>query len=365
MNEPNQMLWDITVKQISYESSILFIGPELFRMGDKSVMRYVRDNIWATAQGVMIDYYYPDDGFFLFAKPPHKKLIRYELTDALQKITKDEAFLKQNSEMLRLLAEMPFHLIIVITPDKLVSSALAQYGVEHNTGYLISEDKPIIPVAKPSAKKPLVYNLCGSIDDNESLILDYKDLFSFLKTALDKSKLPVELGEAVRNAQSCLFLGFEMQKWYAQLLLQLVQEASENPDKYSDIYRFQDENFGNFFKKQFNITPLEEEDVFVRQLHESLKKAGKLRAVNNKAASPTMATVRQYVSEYDFTNALNEIEKFAQVHKSDTLNDITILKGDNTYFERESPKIFQSEREVMRLRLSDRILSLAQSIFPS
>lgn len=359
MNETTALSWDITIKQISRESCILFVGPELFRMGDKSLMNHIRDTLWDNGKDSQIEFYYPSDGLFLFQKPPHKKFTRYELVDALQKMGTNEAFYAQNSETLTMLAEMPFHLIVTITPDKFISSAFAQHGIEHQTGFLVGGGKAIAPVDKPRARKPLIYNLCGSIDDHESLILDYKDLFTYLRTALDNSILPAGFSEAIGAAESFLFIGFEMQKWYAQLLLQLVQEVSEEPVKYANKYAFEDKSFSTFFEKQFKITPLEEQTVFVKNLHTALKKAGKLRTLKDNTSSPKMAFVRQYVAENDFTNALNEIEKYAP---SDELNSIALLKGDNTHFQREAPMMFLSDREVMRLKLADRILKFAESI---
>src|SRR6185503_4126776 len=74
-------------------------------------------------------------------------------------------------------------------------------------------------IATPSKENPLIYNLLGDLEVEESLILSHKDLFDYFMSLFGNFKLPDALQTSIVAAKHIIFLGFKFEKWYAQLLL--------------------------------------------------------------------------------------------------------------------------------------------------
>jgi len=76
---------------------------------------------------------------------------------------------------------------------------------------------------KPSLENRLIYNIFGCIDNEDSLILSYDDLFEFLQRIFNNYKLPKTIEEAIFEANCFVFVGFNYSKWYLKLLLRLMK----------------------------------------------------------------------------------------------------------------------------------------------
>ena len=79
-------------------------------------------------------------------------------------------------------------------PDKLVADTFAKYRVPLQFDYFSANNKEEkYKIQKPDAYNPLLYNLCGSVEDEESLILDYDDLFLQIQALLTGNTMPIEV----------------------------------------------------------------------------------------------------------------------------------------------------------------------------
>ena len=70
------------------------------------------------------------------------------------------------------------------------------------------------------AELPILYNLFGSIADENSLITTYDAFFNFFISVIgEEHKLPLELQNRLTEANFFVFIGFDLTKWYIPLLM--------------------------------------------------------------------------------------------------------------------------------------------------
>ncbi|HRI59984.1 MAG TPA: SIR2 family protein, partial [Saprospiraceae bacterium] len=257
---------------INNASCVLFVGPELLRYHagdsetDESLTQYVRRRLYDENQAD-INFFHPTEGLFLFKTPTKRIAVKRKITDLYEEIWNDPVFWRLNLSTLQALSQLPFHLIVTVTSDNFIARAMEKFGLKPQTGYFIGGGKPIGEVSLPTKKTPpLVYHLCGSVEDNASILLDYEELYVYLKSVLDRSRLPDNLDTALDSAGIYIFLGFEMHRWQTQLLLQLVQEIVKNKDKFASHYTFNDEQYDEFFKGLFKIAPVGEQREIIQNI---------------------------------------------------------------------------------------------------
>jgi hypothetical protein len=154
-------------------------------------------------------------------------------------------------EIYEKLARIKFHLIISISPDHLLASAMEKLDIPHDFAFY---NKTVNPgkLSQPSSNNPLIYNLFGSIEEQQSLLLTHEDLYDFLFAILGDHKLPDELQTALGKAANFLFIGFQFDKWYMQLLMRLLNLHDERFafDRYASKGELDQESIV-FYKEQF------------------------------------------------------------------------------------------------------------------
>lgn len=204
---------------IANEQCVLAIGPELMWFEDKPMNLYLRDKLYQQyAQDVT--HYYQHDGLFLF--PADDESVKSDLAQSMR----TECFRLAQSPnfqeaILKNIARLPFHLIISINPDTFLSDTFYKYGVTHRFAHYRKGDKPSDEVSPPTRQEPLIYNVAGSVLEDETLVLDYDDLFSLLSSSFGASGLPIELQNALGKIRTYIFIGFPFEKWYTQVILRI------------------------------------------------------------------------------------------------------------------------------------------------
>ena len=114
---------------------------------------------------------YEHEGFFMFADNQAKTIAQKELGRFFRNKDIEMASFKK-------IVELPFPLIISVNPDKFLLREFAKFHVPYQFDYFSGHHKTKeYAIEKPKRDNPLVFNLCGSEEDRESLILDYDDLF--------------------------------------------------------------------------------------------------------------------------------------------------------------------------------------------
>jgi hypothetical protein len=354
---------DDTVESIKNTGCVLLAGPNLLRFRGVPVQRYLREQLLELAKPGDIELYYEQEALFLFSGTSARIRVKKKAKEWLRNLWTDPEFQAENAETLRLLAQLPLHLVISTTPDKFLSASLAAWQIQHQTGFFVGGNKEVRKVAPPTLQKPLAYNLCGSVDDHESIILDYEDLYKYMKSVLDTSRLPKGLTDALADADKFIFLGFELEKWHTQMLIQLLTEIIENREKFAAQPHYPSADFKRFFEGHFHMAPLDwaAQDDFLRDLLDAFRaEHPSLVRRTDRPFDARLAFVRQYVEENDFTNALNELEAAAQTDAGKTA--VSLLKSRHADFNEQQDTLHPDARQAARNKLAADILANATDI---
>jgi hypothetical protein len=262
--------WKFIVRTIEKQKCILFLGPELFRTNDNARSRQQEffENLAIKNPQKILSFNH--DGFFLFSSPEEKTRLFKEISDFFDEHT--------DEEIIQNIAEIPFHVTVSINPDIWLKRFFVQKNYPHVFEFFDKKIKKDI-AETPTLKKTLIYNLFGSVTNLDTLILTHDDLFEYFKALMGNNMLPQELRTALESATNYIFLGFQFDKWYVQLILSLLKLN----DKQYNFIRYASANTISNDVKSFCINHYRiqfigaDNNVFINTLHDKCKQAGLLR----------------------------------------------------------------------------------------
>lgn len=225
---------------------------------------------------------------------------------------------------------IPFHLIIYSTPDKLLENAFNSYGLPVSSSHYYAKGEPQ-SLAEPTKNNPLIYHLLGDIDEEDSVVLTYEDLFDFIFAVVGGGEgakpLPMEVKYAISNARSFLFLGFDLQKWYVQILFRLfgMHNRSRTPITYDDKW---DEPTKNFYVNNFQIKFLPADMyVLMDALYQETEKNGLLRKVVETEEKDIAVDVKKLIAENQFAVAFQKLIEYTNDKDANLHNDLVMLSA--------------------------------------
>jgi len=150
------------------------------------------------------------------------------------------------------LAELPFYLAVTSTPDKMFYNALKQAGKNPRLDFYHYKGKNPQMIEMGDPQKPLIYQLFGSIDESDSLILTEYQLMKFLVNAASNTcPLPVNISSELKDERkSFLFLGFGFKHWYFRVLLFVLGLGNKNNRSYAleEIHRISEKHISEFHR---------------------------------------------------------------------------------------------------------------------
>ena len=302
---------------IKQQKCVVFLGPEIVKLNGTTVRQALRDHLNDT-NADDIAHYYDRDGFFLFREKMAKEDVQREVVlfyeDHHTETDIAEGLFKQ-------LAQLKTHLVVSINPDSFLSDVAYRYGIKHRFAYFQHGGAAVAEVEEPTAEMPLFYNLCGATDRDNSLVLDYEDLFSLLSALLGSPGLPLKLKTALQNAKHFLFIGFDFDKWYSQLLLRLLS-GEKAIRKFAIDPSVKEDNTTVFLVKQFGIEFIEDEAAFLTELFRQCAAQDLLRPIV-EAQTPNAVRVIRHIQNGDLLKALTFAYENAK--NADCKNDFTML----------------------------------------
>lgn len=214
------------------------------------------------------------------------------------------------------ITEIPFDLILSTYPFDLVHEVFDNNKIEHQYAYYsyLQEAPSLTPFNRDF---PLIYNLFGSMQHKESMVISLDRLYQFIFGILGVRQLPKLIQDKVRQASHLVFLGFSFDDWYMKLLLRVLKVHEKeisyaHPPGPSGL----GEQNRSFFESNFKITFLDKKiDEFVSGLHQLCKEEN---IVRNGSATGT-ATI------YDQLNNMTEAYRLEEVLP--VLDDLIIKDG--------------------------------------
>ncbi|MEL6718089.1 MAG: SIR2 family protein [Bacteroidota bacterium] len=267
------MNWDLTIDTIQNGKCILFLGPELFTNAQGERLEERLLSYLQVAEDEQVRVY--EDGLFFFKDPTRHTLISYNIRQFFEQENLDEA-----KVLFEQIAHIPFHFIIGITPDHLLEQAFQLQNFKFNADFYKKKQINNKDSVIPSAQKPLLYNMFGSIHHPESLILDHNNLFDYLESVFEGNKLSNTLRDHIlSDTQSIIFLGVPFERWYMQLIMRILQlNGNEKFLRFADSQNVS-EQIRVFGKDEFLINFIPNDiPEFVKEIHQRCEAKGILRS---------------------------------------------------------------------------------------
>ncbi len=314
---PETIEWDFILDKIKKEKCILLLGPELWLSKEgKPFEQLLLEQIESDDSKKQLSYY-KKDGFFLFNSAEEKMHFGYKMEQLYQSECDDEVF--------HTISRLPFHLIISATPDLNLKRVFEKNNINHNFSFY---DKTTAPeeVPEPTNEAPLIYNLLGNVEKWESLILTYDDLFDFLSEIMGDRELPTNLKNALKEADSLIFLGFKFEKWYVQLLLRILQlQMGKTKYAYNKAFDYETKCF---CIEQFKIKFVDEDmHLFIRELYDKCEAEGLLRETGDEE-SVVSEQIENFIAQDKIEKAIQTAKAFfSGKGETDLVEDIILLEG--------------------------------------
>lgn len=316
--------WKSIINDLEKERAVLLIGPDFLPRQGASITAdfFTYLNRQLADEAI---HFFVREGLFLFDNAVAKIDAQTEAESFYKNLPTDEAILTR-------IAELPFPLIVSANPDLILPHFFSKRQLNFQFDYFSTKDKASPSnITKPTDASPLIYNLCGSIEDYQSLVLDFDDMFELLKNLLGDFGVPKAVNDVLVNATTYIFIGFQFDKWYTQLLLRYV---NKNRDRLSNAKKnyatktvISDEDTKFFFQQQFNLTIYGGDWQFINDLHSEYANTKKLRTLPDPI-SDRAAFVRRLVQFNNIEEALAKLEENAASLNPADLDEMTLHKSN-------------------------------------
>jgi Effector-associated domain 11/SIR2-like domain len=354
MAELSEYDWIDIIEDLQDQKAVLLLGPELMQSGGKSLNQQLREHLHQRHPKDIV-YYYERDGLFLFQSPESKVRVARTVKRFYKPITPDETLLQR-------IVQVPFHLIVSLNSDTFLSESFYRHGVTHRFHYFQHRhrDNENAEIEKPTMSLPLIYNLFGSKDQDDSLVLDYDDVYKMLHSAFGTSSLPNKFLRSFREARTYIFLGFHFDKWYSQLLLKFLSEDGRREKLISIQHPLIEKDTYQFMVRQFQVKFIGSQQDFFTQLHEHCKNENLLRGMSDSPQSAGAIAVLKRVAVGELVEALELLRTAAK--GSDWENDIVHLTGRFSTLENDKHKMDSRDYRVALAQIMDSIIEFTKQI---
>ena len=337
------------------EGCVILVGPEFGKINGDSITTRVHQKVlddWSEK----IAYYHSTDNLFLFNSDRDREKVRREVRKAYRTLEFPE-------ENYRQILEIPVSLIISLSPDTFLTELATRLGIPHAFNFFRYSGGHPEEVEKPTCEKPLVYNLFGSRTEDESLVLNYEDLFSLLKAILPNG-LPANIRSQLNRASHILFLGCDFERWYTQLIFQLITQEGKGQTRFALKGKPPSDPTRDFVIRQFEVEFLDPKERFFDQLYTALKEKGLLRDLNpfEENGKVSLKALKDLIAEGHLEQAIEKTR--AILPNAELLDTWIVLSGQaKDHFRKElNGTYLPGEGQTIQARITEELLRLLDDI---
>ena len=334
---PHPIPWDRLAQSIADGEAVLILGPDaipLYPAGGNGTSPSAEEMTFSSLSRqviretpeIGINFCYERDNLFLFRDEMSKKLAR----KAVRELARDERRLP-DEELLRQIVAMPFHVVLSLSPDRVVYDAFVRHFQEPQFDFCSPYYKdPGKPIREPDRHNPLVYNLCGNVLEKlDSPVLDYFDLFQlFIKLLGNSDEIPTWLSRKLREADTYILLGVQLDRWYFQLFLHylngLDNNAFANVNQNFPFLSQVGDDMREFVLSQFNIRQVATARADFDKLYHTCAQKGILRELHDPL-SPAQTQLRVLIAQLKYEEAFDLLER--SLGSMEQLVDLPHLKA--------------------------------------
>lgn len=388
-------------------AAVLVIGPELLRYEAKRhyLGQAVVEHLNTIGAQRYFHFYDAKDDFFYFKEPEatSRNAVYRGIHRYLTGLSYDPIHEK--------IARLPFPLIVNLSPDLMLANAFNHLKIAHEFRFFhkslnrdpknIQYDDTAEAEWKITPEHPLVYNLFGHIDYEESMVLSYRDLFDYLYNIFGRDNLPRDLRSLIEpegarapaqtsagpewqpdREKDFVFLGLGFNKWYTQLMLRLLH-AHTNSDTRMQRYvlgngmdrlleEMNNENADNrgffYMGRYFALQGIQYDPVeAIEYLYQKCEAAGKLRKTGTQQAGtpatdagrmPFDMEMREMLARNKIREVIARLMSYCREHDlKEGMNTVVIASSSFEEFEKQALRglFFAEERYVVRNRIVNSI----------
>ena len=350
--------WDFLLNSINQSHAVLLLGHGFLHGAHEQLYADLQQKL-----GGGLQHFYSRDGLFLFKDKEAKTKAQQAASMLYAHRTPDESVLKK-------IVEMPFRVMISANPDKSLCTAFAKYRHPLQFDYFSSKHKEQhVTVERPAPGNPLLYNLCGSYEDQESLILDYDDLFDLFRNMLPDLGIPDTLRGTLVKCNTYIFIGFHFERWYTQLFLRYLNMNENRFDNKNSNYIlktvFQSSETQQFFLEQFNVKFIGADLDFLEELHRRYAERfpQSLRKLVDEL-SPVATAISQLVSKEDYQSAFRMMDIYRNQLDEDDQKLLVMTEADYNKYrtDKDSGAVSKDNLDLSLARVRNNLLDLARKI---
>jgi len=225
--------WNVLLDAIECGSCIPMLGADLCVVGEGGARTNLDVDLSHELAAIVeedrnVQVAAPGD-FSLVAQAFENAFSRSELVSVCKAFYESRSQAGHQDPTLDALTSLPFPLFITSRHDTLLQSALERQGKAPRVkSYHFRGDRPPALRDLGSVEEPLVYQLYGTFEDRNSLVITESDLLDFLRAVMAAVPgLPVDLCNLFQN-NNVLFLGFGLGSYRLRVLLHALSLNKSN-----------------------------------------------------------------------------------------------------------------------------------------
>ena len=343
--------WEYIVRSIEHKRAVLILGENALR--DAKGLSFIERFAQSLDPDEYRFIYYAEEQLFGFIKEFDRSRLAYQLRD----FSKDDFQIP----LLDYLARIPLPLIISFDSSGLLDARLSQ-NPNVVTDYF---SRIKAPKTLPRGNQ-LIYNLFGSLENTDSLLLTHEDTYEHFATLM-QYHMPEEIMYRLNNSEVVLFIGLNLKRSMNQAVLWSLLRNTRSALKIAllDTTEGPDELR---FKAAFDLGfyPLRPED-FMEEL------IGQLYLRSEKRTDHTRQdVVKKNIQDLVALDKLDHALEMLKQYIRDSGNDSKSMDEIAMYASRLNQllrsyrfgTIESSDAQKERNRITHGILEILDSIFP-
>ncbi|HMQ46826.1 MAG TPA: SIR2 family protein [Saprospiraceae bacterium] len=311
--------WNVITTKIKQQKCVLLLGPEVV-VADTNGTFQSQLKSYLEKQHIENLIYYSEDEFFSFQDFNQEQDVYMAISEFYNQMGMPKVY--------NLLTEIPFYIIISLSPDLILKKAFEEKGIDIIFDFYYKKRNPQ-DLARPSMETPIVYNLLGSIQEEDSLVFTYESLFDYLIKIFGTHHLPDTLRKNLQEAQNFIFLGFKYERWYLKLLLRLLGLGINERKR---IHSSKPEieirpTTQQYYSEELKVNFVDDNVAdFVVKLHAKCQEEDLIRVPGEVSLREQLkAEVKSLLGESRLQDAINRIAAYVKANAKELINDFSVL----------------------------------------
>ena len=189
----------------------------------------------------------------------------------------------------RNLAKLPFFLVINTSPDEYMKQAFMRAGKDSTQLHYNYQGNQNILIPEITVEQPVVFNLFGTVEDPDSLVITKEDQVDFINNLLREnvSTLPAEILQHFDKDKTYLFLGFDADDWHLPLLFRSLGLHEKKEMSFYLSQESIDKAVKDFYVDFFDFQFVQEDSsIFASDMAKGYQKWLTENEAKNKPAAP-------------------------------------------------------------------------------